>query len=563
MSSDGQLKGDSLRRQLELSSRYAAEHGLTLVTDLNLADYGISAFKGQNAATGALGRFLEAVRSGKIAKGSYLLVESLDRLSRQNPRLALPQFLEIVNQDIVLVTLADQRKYTAESVRLEDLLYSLVVMSRAHEESQMKSQRIAAAWANKRSTAHQKKMTGRCPAWLRLSSDRKSFHQIADRVAVVKRIFDDAQSGIGGYAIARRLNADKVPAFVSLQGWHKSSVDKVLRSRAVLGECQPHRLVEGKRIAIGDPIQDYFPKIVSETTFDIAQAHRLSKRVGGGGRQGDRVSNLFSKIANCAYCRGTMRYENKGRGQKGGSYLTCDNAARGNGCLGGRWRYEDFEASFLAFVEEVDLGAIMDGEAEATARSALEARITSLSGGILQLEDERVNAYKLIEQPGINVEFVGDRLRACEAKLNELKSELHDAQREAGLNASSVSAFYESRDNISALVKGIAACEGRDGYKLRTEIAARLKSLIVSVEIGTLGFAPLRNPEDYKWISPEELALDNIGSFQVNFKGGTIRLVTPDENDPLKVKMWCYGPVRKEPKPKHRTKAERLMAARK
>ena len=76
MSTDLQLKGDSLRRQGEASRQYAERHGLLLVEDIDLQDIGVSAFKGKNIASGAFGRFLEAVREGKIEKGSYLLVES-------------------------------------------------------------------------------------------------------------------------------------------------------------------------------------------------------------------------------------------------------------------------------------------------------------------------------------------------------------------------------------------------------------------------------------------------------------------------------------------------------
>ena len=72
---DAQLKGDSLRRQLEKSSKYAAENGSRLVEQLDLTDIGVSAFKGANADSGGLGKFLQAVRQGKVEAGSYLLVD--------------------------------------------------------------------------------------------------------------------------------------------------------------------------------------------------------------------------------------------------------------------------------------------------------------------------------------------------------------------------------------------------------------------------------------------------------------------------------------------------------
>src|ERR1700689_4350401 len=52
-----QLKGDSTRRQLDLSQRYAKERGWQI--DKNLSDRGVSAFRGANAASGSLSKLLE------------------------------------------------------------------------------------------------------------------------------------------------------------------------------------------------------------------------------------------------------------------------------------------------------------------------------------------------------------------------------------------------------------------------------------------------------------------------------------------------------------------------
>src|SRR4051812_26198562 len=92
MSSAAQLKGHSLRRQMELSQKYAEEHGLELLDGNRLHDLGISAFRGANVASGALGQFLAAVKDGKVPEGSFLLVESLDRISRQQPIASLQIF---------------------------------------------------------------------------------------------------------------------------------------------------------------------------------------------------------------------------------------------------------------------------------------------------------------------------------------------------------------------------------------------------------------------------------------------------------------------------------------
>ena len=181
MSTDRQLLGDSRRRQLEASRAYATANGLELAEGAEREDIGVSAFRGANVRDGALGQFLEAVRSGSVKRGSYLIVESLDRLSREQVLNAQSLFLSIIRAGINLVTLMDGKKYEAGKVDLADLITSLVIMSRAHEESLTKSKRIAAAWKNKRSDAAEKPMTKWCPAWLTLAPDRSGYVAIAVR----------------------------------------------------------------------------------------------------------------------------------------------------------------------------------------------------------------------------------------------------------------------------------------------------------------------------------------------------------------------------------------------
>src|SRR5690348_8616714 len=83
-----QERGDSLRRQASMAEAYADKHDLEL-DPRSYRDLGVSAFRGANAETGMLGEFLELVRAKTIARGSYLLVESMDRLSRAKPRKAV------------------------------------------------------------------------------------------------------------------------------------------------------------------------------------------------------------------------------------------------------------------------------------------------------------------------------------------------------------------------------------------------------------------------------------------------------------------------------------------
>ena len=221
MSTDIQLKGHSRRRQLDASKAYAEAEGLELADDAQLEDIGISAFRGANVRDGALGRFLAAVKAGSVERGSYLLVESLDRLSREEILVAHTLFLSIVQAGINLVTLADKRMYRAEGVDLVDMITSLVIMERAHEESKTKSMRVGAAWKNKRTKAISgQPMTARCPAWLKLAIDRSRYEIIPERAEIVRQIFANTASGMGMYSVATRLNKSGIPAFEGKHGHH-------------------------------------------------------------------------------------------------------------------------------------------------------------------------------------------------------------------------------------------------------------------------------------------------------------------------------------------------------
>ena len=65
MSTDLQLKGDSLRRQLEASREYAETHSLDLVRDVELHDIGVSAIPGKISHQGASGGFWRQFGRGK------------------------------------------------------------------------------------------------------------------------------------------------------------------------------------------------------------------------------------------------------------------------------------------------------------------------------------------------------------------------------------------------------------------------------------------------------------------------------------------------------------------
>lgn len=514
MSTDAQLKGDSLRRQLEKSSAYAREHGLEIDEQFDLRDIGLSAFDGSHMERGSLGKFLAAVRAGKIEKGSVLLIESFDRLSREQVTTALTVFLDLLNAGITIVTLTDLRRYEPSNVELPEIMMSLVVMSRAHEESLQKSDRLSAAWRAKRDRIAERKLTAKCPAWLRLNAQRTDFDLIPERVTIVRRIFEDCLSGMGGDVIARRLNEAKVPAFGRATGWHKSYVQKILFNDAVIGRYQPHRMVEGKRVPEGEFIPDYFPAVVDEAMFYAAKGGRESRRVGGGGRKGYGFSNLFTRLAVCGCCGSTMTYRN--RGLRGGVMLVCDSVRRGLGCDAPSWNYRHFEASFLAFVRELDLLQFDPATSSEGSRRDQE-QVLVLDGRLRELKRKRDRILDLLLDADVPDGSLKAKFKELELAISKYEGERAALLKTAEARVRQATDAAFSQATLHPLIAGLQQGDQREVYQVRSAIATRVRTLIKSVKL-----------------FPSETTICDSSApqrfFVVEYRSGGRRSVWPHEN---------------------------------
>ncbi|MBP0492783.1 recombinase family protein [Pararoseomonas indoligenes] len=458
-SSAEQAKGDSLRRQSTLAADYALSHGLELDESLTFQDLGVSAFRGTNARTGALGAFLRAVDMGVVPAGSYLLVESLDRVSRQDPWDAMPVFQQIINAGITLVSLQDRKVYSREELRANPLkiMESLFVMIRANEESATKGRRLRAAWSQKRATAATKPLTAKCPSWLRLDPQTRRFEVIEERAAVVRRIFDEAARGESLNGITTRLNQDGIAPFgipnrETRDFWGRSTVAKIIDSPAAGGIFVPHRIehVEGnKRRIPQDAITGYFPAVVPSDVFEIVRAQR-GGRPAPKTRAATGVRNLVAGLATCPACGSTMTRVNKGTatpGKAGRDRLTCVSA-KARRCAAPSAVLVDVEDALRRHAQAIfdeaprgedevltalDRAAMAVEASEARLSGALDALIASPGSSALRfrvddLEAQRDQARKTLQ--GLQGIARASGVPMVENRLKRLRDALADATAE-------------------------------------------------------------------------------------------------------------------------------------
>jgi DNA invertase Pin-like site-specific DNA recombinase len=323
-SSSKQELGDSIRRQTKLAEDYCEKHNLVLDREFNLTDHGISAFRGKNLAGGNLGIFLEAIKLGKVPIGSLLLVENLDRLSRDEVTTALSVFISIINSGVSIVTLGDNKRFDKSNINdLGNLLFSIVEMARANSESVIKSQRLNAVWDIKTKKAKDGNfiITSRCPAWLKVKNHK--FEVIQERADIINQIFNMSLNGMGQRMITNILNQNKIPSW-SQKGWHSSTIKRILEEPKVIGTHIPKKHVGGKPIS-QDPILNYFPKIIDDDLF-----YKVQDLIKTRTKQQGRISQVINPLAGllkCSICGNTLVMINPGNDKQ--PRLQCTEFRRG------------------------------------------------------------------------------------------------------------------------------------------------------------------------------------------------------------------------------------------
>ena len=393
-SSKKQAKGDSVRRQLDWSDAIATKNGWHLDTEFRLQDLGISAFEGKNASTGNLAAFLKAVEGGLVAPGSVLLVESLDRLTRQQIEPAAMLFLSILTANVEIVTREPEMHYKSGD-GFSKLIMAIVHMERAHNESVTKSMRAKAACAQRKALG---KPNGRPPEWLK-------------NPELVCQVFDLCLKGRGFLTIYRETG---VP-------W------------ATIGRMLRHPDAR---------------KIVGDDVFKAASA-AIKGRLLARGPYGHKVANLFTGRV-FLNTGDTMHITSTTRHKK----LLCNHQGRSGFGKRSTFPYDVVEEAVLGAVRElaaplpsVDTTAIEARIAEIDAKVAeLQSEIISRNGAgvvslltpaLAALEQQRKEAatkledanHQVVRESDVEAAHETDRLAlraACGRIISRIVIAIHD-----------------------------------------------------------------------------------------------------------------------------------------
>lgn len=552
MSTPEQLKGDSLRRQLARTRHYAEANSLELIDSFD--DLGVSGYRGQNGELGALARFKALVEQGDIEKESFLIVESMDRLSRQKVMDAFLQLASIVKSGITLVTLDDNQVYSKQTIDAESIkLYiALGAMARAHEESRRKSDLLSHTWIEKRRRLRESGvvLTRRVPAWLSADQVRNEITVIPERAEIVREIFAMTRDGYGTYSIAHRFNKLGMRPWSTRKNavWRESYIKKILLSRAVLGEFQPHtqRVDENRKgtlVPDGESIPDYYPAIISHQLFQEAASAIDTRRRKGKGRKGKSYANLFTGVLRC-HCSAGMRYVNKGPMPKGGTYLRCSVALAGGGCKARAFRYPIIEERILHAIETLDVSKVMGGQTRRQRLAEIEHERSMLQvdlDGVDKKEDRILHAIKTMD--GIHVGALTNELHKLEKQKRELRLGIDSINLE--INELLTINPAARKQVIAELLEHVRLDSGpEEAEKTRRALASELLRLIDKITIKPMSFHSYEIIDaDPRWRDAygvaSEKELDDLlhlhgYNMSIKYRNGDVQLIDGISSKPIK-----------------------------
>lgn len=503
-STAGQLKGDSLERQVEACEAYCNRTGLELHR-VSYRDLGVSAFKRKNIEKGALAAFILAVKSGKIAKGSYLIIEQFDRLSRAETDVALKLLLDLVHSGITLVTLVDEKVWDREAVNdVSNLVLAIVFMSRANNESAAKAARLSHVWGKKKKRASEtgKILTRECPRWLRVNEDKSAFEIISDRVESIQKVFKMKTGGFGIVAITRRANDEHWPAPGKMNGWHTSLVGRLLKNRALLGEYQPCTLTDNGRVADGPPVLGYYPQVISEPMFLSAQAVAI-RRGAFPGRRDKNSRNFLQGLLYCTCGKSFVRKNKASSKQPNYARYYCSGRIRqlskcpSVGAL-------EIETAIVKAVVKLGPQFFDRPERASELKAKADTHQVKLSGALAS-RDRYAEAIGTSAEP---IPVLMQRLTAAQREVEAQERAL------ASIRAEAAEAGEDSPLMFAKIVRSIHAADSVDARaELRENLSRIIIKCIIDPQASTVALH-LRGREDLITVklNSKETKLDTIVS---------------------------------------------------
>tara|TARA_R110000868_G_scaffold76499_2_gene219867 strand:+ start:8362 stop:10065 length:1704 start_codon:yes stop_codon:yes gene_type:complete len=520
---------------LALCQQFCAAQGWPV--DEVVEDLGRSAWTGAHLAAGELGRFADLVRAGEIGAGTVLVVEKLDRLSRQQPRTTLRWMEDLCAAGLTIATVDGGRVFDDTGLRA-DLMGVFEILMRAklaNDESQQKSERVLDRIGRnmERARTTGQIITAKAPGWLVAKEDRTGFDTVEARARIVRDIYERAAQGKGARWIAKELNELGIPAWGtwrkvgSTATWEISSIRLILSQPSVEGDYVPgFSNTSAKRTKFDQRIVGYYPRIVDADLVARARAQVESRKTGPrkGGRHTRQVANLFAGVVVCGSCGNRMHLRTSGTPNPR-RYWQCNFAARSRGCAQKEmFRYDSFERAALDEILHLALDDHSFAEPDQTAKFATE--LATIEKAIADQKEQIDRWVESLGRVGAS-EAIEARLIAAERSL-----QLHRLDRETAAKALNTAKGAVSPAKHLERVRDVREALNDSDADIRTAARLRVHNAIIGLGCRVVCCIDPEEGRQIGLVLPNGVLsclFDDRGKVAIRFDGvALVREVYPD-----------------------------------
>ncbi len=312
-SSKKQELGDSLTRQLHAATQWCAFNGVKL-SELSFEDLGVSAFC-EGGKRPALADMIRCVREGVIPKGSYVLLENSDRLSRQGFKVALDYVHELVQMGVYIVTLSNGQVFSKDNItELSAMLPLLLDADRGRAESVRKSNLIKSA---KKSLRESRVAKGKLPWWLTAIDGKPTLNEYAD---IAREMADMRLQNISAQSIAKHFNEKGI--LYNGKPWKAITISASMKNKLLYG-CKVYTEVINGVMKPIEEVEGWAPAVISKGLYNAIQPKARS------GKGSLTRSSPFTGLLRCPDCGGAMQKKTQKHKGKAYSYKRCLNYGEG------------------------------------------------------------------------------------------------------------------------------------------------------------------------------------------------------------------------------------------
>lgn len=433
-----QAEGDSVDRQTKPLETFTSTTGIEIKEVV--IDPGVSSFRGKNVNKGRFKEILDRINDGRISPGDYLVVESIDRITRQRVLDGVELIQGILKKGIFIYTTGDRITYSyIDSNRdLETLLKIGVIAQRANEESETKSRRRRSAWSKAKDEA---KKSGKVfnshnpPYGLRFDPTTSKFIIDDEEANEIRKIFKLLQyTGVSN--VVHEINN------TSKRKWANRHIAHMIKSQYPLGVLRSQKRNTSEKKEFIEFIENYYPAIVDQVDFNAALGAMSGRRDRRDyGNNSTEHMNIFRNVVKCAKCGNSLLFE-KQKNQKGVPYaylhcysrkelkMGCDQRFRFDLAFGMLLQYMD--AYFAGFLSDVAITQAQPSPKAIAFEKPSKSKHNLISVTALTEPQERLND-KNIKLDSFRVDFTPEVVAARKELASLFNNELANTEADNAL----------------------------------------------------------------------------------------------------------------------------------